>query len=137
MTGIKHSHAEPKLVIGKQFTKFSLLGLIGTAAHYAVLIATVEVAGMSAVVSSTLGFCVGAVVNYELARRYVFGEDRRTLDSAWKFGAVALAGLFLNGALMHLMNVRLGIHYLLAQIAATGAVLLWNFSANKWWSFKS
>jgi putative flippase GtrA len=36
---------------------------------------------------------------------------------------------------MWALNVGAGMPYLFAQVIATGIVLLWNFTANKLWTF--
>ena len=35
-----------------------------------------------------------------------------------------------------LLNGRWGAPYLLAQVATTGIVMLWSFTANRWWTFR-
>ena len=52
-----------------------------------------------------------------------------------RFLLVAAVGFVLNAALMAWMTASLGIHYLVAQVLATLLVLLWNFAANRHWTF--
>jgi putative flippase GtrA len=80
------------------------------------------------------GFCVGALVNYLIARRYVFASDRPHGSAVPRFALVAAAGAALNTAMVALVY-RAGAHYLVAQVAATGVVLLFNFVANRHWTF--
>jgi len=43
----------------------------------------------------------------------------------------------LNSLTMLITAQYLGVHYLLAQVFATGLVLLWNFTGNRMWTFKA
>jgi putative flippase GtrA len=38
---------------------------------------------------------------------------------------------------MWLLNESWGMQYLLAQFVTTAIVLVWNFSANRWWTFRA
>jgi putative flippase GtrA len=49
--------------------------------------------------------------------------------------AVAASGLVLNGIILTAL-IAAGLHFLVAQIAATTAVLFWNFCINRMWTFR-
>ena len=119
----------------RQFVGFAGVGVIGTAGHYATLIGLVQLAGLIPLLASTAGFVVGAIINYFLNYRFIFRSRKRHIEALSKFLVVATAGLGLNT-----MAVWFGIdvirwNYLVAQLAATAIVLVWNFSANKVWTF--
>ncbi len=118
-----------------QFSRFGAVGAVGTAAHYALFIALVEGAAADPVIASTAGALLGALVNYSLNRRYTFRSTRRHREALPRFLAVAAVGLAFNAGLMLLLVTGFGMHYLAAQILATLGVLLWNFSANRLWTF--
>lgn len=120
----------------RQFITFSGVGVIAAVVHYGVLIALVEIGGMTPVVATLLGFLAAASVSYLLNRRFTFRSARPHRAAAPRFLAVASGGFVLNGAVMWLLNEHWGLHYLLAQAAATLLVLFWNFSANRWWTFR-
>jgi putative flippase GtrA len=117
-----------------QFLKFAAGGAVGTACHYALLMAWVEAAGGPVVPGTLAGFCAGALVNYLIARRYVFVTTRPHGAAAPRFALVAAVGAALNTAVVALLYGA-GAHYLLAQLAATGIVLAFNFLANRHWTF--
>ena len=119
-----------------QFARFAGVGIAGTSAHYATLIALVKGAGISPVPSSALGFVVGAFVNYLLNRRITFQSRKPHLEAAFKFHLVALTGLALNTSIMALATHSFNVPYFLAQAVAIGMILMWNFFANRWWTFK-
>jgi putative flippase GtrA len=119
-----------------QFLLFASVGVIGTAAHYSVLIALVQWERADVVISSTLGFVVGACINYALNYLFTFNSSKRHLDALPKFLTVALLGMMANAAIMDGLVHQAGMHYLLAQIAATVLVLVWNFAGSKIWVFR-
>ncbi len=114
---------------------FAGVGAIGTAAQYLVLVLLVEGPAVNPVLASTLGFGLGAIVNYLLNYHYTFRSDKSHLEAASKFFSVALVGALTNTLLMYLGTEWLGLNYLLAQILATGAVLVQNFLLNRYWTF--
>ena len=125
----------PLAVRTPQFIRYAGVGAIGTAVHYGILIALVQSAGANAVVASTAGFVVGAFVNYALNRQFTFPSERAHRVALPRFFAVAGAGLLLNALVMAAMLAVLPLHYLLAQIVATGVVLVTGFVANRRWTF--
>ena len=121
--------------LASQFTKFAGVGVIGTAAHYAALIALVQLVGANAVLASSTGAIIGATVNYILNYHYTFRSSKRHHEALTKFFAVAIIGFILNGILMAILTTSFEIYYLFAQIITTGIVLVWNFTGNHIWTF--
>lgn len=119
----------------QQFLMFAVVGAIGTAGHYLVLIALVQTRMASVTVATTCGFAVGALINYGLNYRFVFGSGKRHAEALPKFLLVALSGALLNYALMWWLSRETSWHYLVAQVLTTGFVLVWNFLLNRAWTF--
>ena len=119
-----------------QFLRFATVGGIATAIHYLILIALVHGANMNAVWASSTGFVVSAVFNYLLNYRFTFQSSVEHRGAIIKFFIVASVGLALNSIVMQISTEYAGMHYLIAQLLATGLVLLWNFSGNRLWTFK-
>ncbi|MCB1943480.1 MAG: GtrA family protein [Candidatus Accumulibacter sp.] len=128
--------AVPSDPLLKQFIAFAVVGLFGTAAHFLVLHVLVSRFGVSPVAGSSAGFVAGALVNYGLNYRLTFRSQKRHRDALPRFLAVAGGGWLLNGLLLAVVLSWANIHYLLAQVVVTGAVLLWNFLANRYWTFR-
>ena len=120
----------------RKLVTFGLVGVLGTAGHYLTLIVLVEAVDLDPVVATTLGFAVGAVVNYALNHRYTFQSAKAHLDAGPKFILIAIATGLLNGLLVHIGVKLLGLNYLLVQIVATLAVFLANFTLNSIWTFR-
>ncbi len=123
------------LPLAKQFSLFTLVGAVGSVAHYLLLIVLVELADSDAVITSMAGALLGAIINYLLNHRYTFRSDRRHREALPRFLAVAAVGFALNALLMWLGVDVAGLHYLLAQVLATVLVLVWNWLGNRLWTF--
>jgi putative flippase GtrA len=125
------------VTLHRRFIVFATVGGFASVAHYGVLIALVESQAMGPVAATLCGFVAGGVVSYVLNRRHTFRSDRPHRAAVPRFAVIAGVGFALTGALMALLNGRLGIPYLAAQLVTTGIVLLWTFSANRWWTFRT
>ena len=121
--------------IGRQFIRFAGAGACGTAVQYLVYVALVQGRVLGAVPAAAAGFASGAVVNYTLIASFVFPRARSHRDAFWRFMTIAGVGLVLNSMVVAIATLSLGVHYVLAQGAATGLVLLWTFTGNRWWTF--
>jgi putative flippase GtrA len=121
--------------LSRQFAAFFGVGMVAAVAHYGLLIALVEIGGLSPVPATLAGYVAGGVVSYGLNRRLTYASDRPHAEATWRFAAVAFVGFVLTGLFMHLFTDRLGAPYLPAQLVTTGIVLFWSFVANKVWTF--
>ncbi len=118
-----------------QFISYASAGAIGTFVQYVMLFIFVEALSMYPVAASILGSLAGAIVNYLLSHHWVFRSKRKYSETLSKFVAIGGLGLVLNAAIMYVLVTIAGVHYFLAQVAATGTVLFWNFLGNRFWTF--
>ena len=121
----------------RQLTSFATVGALGAGIQYLVLIGLTETAIASPMTASAIGFILGATVNYTLNKRITFRSDRRHREAAPRFLAVASLGLFLNTLFMYLLMAHFHIVYPIAQILATGIVVVSNYLANRHWTFRA
>ncbi len=121
--------------LARQFLRFLLVGGAATALHYAVMIALVEAVGVAAPAAAAAGFLAGAVVSYLANRAFTFQSEADLGAGLFRYAMVMGVGLLLNVALVWGLT-GLGASYLLAQIAATGLVLFWNFFAARAFVFE-
>lgn len=117
-----------------RFVRFTAVGGVATAIQYALLVLLVRGWAMAPTPASSIGFVLSAGVNYLLNYRFTFHSNRPHGPAAAKFALLAGTGLLINAAIMHLLTGA-GVHYLIAQVCATGAVLFWNFVGNSLWTF--
>jgi len=118
-----------------QFLLFAGVGAIGTLGHYTILILLAQIWAVDPVFASSIGFIAGALINYILNYHFTFQSDRRHAEALTKFLIVATIGAGFNGTIMYIGVENTNINYLVIQIFATCAVLLWNFVVNKLWTF--
>lgn len=128
------SETAPRPVSWDRFVRFAAVGAAATGIQYVLLVLLVRFAGMGAPLASSLGFLASAAANYLLNYRYTFRSRHPHGPAVLKFAALASVGLLLNAGLMRLLTES-GWNYLIAQVAATAVVLMWNFLGNSLWTF--
>ena len=121
--------------IARQFLSFTAVGAVGTGVHYTTLIVGVQLA-LDPVTASALGWSLGAVANYTLNYHLTFRSRLAHRHIVPRFALIAAIGLLLNTLLMTVEVDWLGVHYLVAQLVTTGALLCWNFVMSRIWAFK-
>ena len=130
-THIRNNTYDALVSWGKTLALYGGAGAVGTAAHFMVLFATLHLLGP--VAASTLGAIVGCVINFFLARRYVFASTASCTYSFPRFVSVATFGVASNAVIINALVDVLPI--VLNQAVASGAVLLLGFVFNKRWTF--
>jgi putative flippase GtrA len=125
------STAEPV----RQILAFGGAGIAAAVFHYATLIGLVEGGVLTPVPATLCGYLAGGGVSYALNRRHTYRSDRPHREAVWRFVTVAAIGFAITFAVMHVLVDRWSLPYLPAQLLTTGIVLVWSFSAHKWWTF--
>ena len=118
-----------------QFQKFVIVGVLATATQYAVLVLMVRILGADPVIGSSCGYVISALLNYYLNYRLTFRSAQSHARALPRFALIAAIGLLINSSIVWLLSERASLPYLVAQIIATAIVLIWNFGANKKWTF--
>jgi len=125
-----------RAVVAK-FLRFALVGGISTGVHYIVLVMSVELFALPVLVATTAGFGAGAVVNYVLNRKFTFASRTAHESAVPKFLAIAVIGAVVNVEIVSLLLAHSSLHYIVVQLFATATVLIWTFTANSLWTFRS
>lgn len=123
--------------LARQFVRY--VGVGGTAAlvewssfyvcHYLI--------GIHYLVAVVLAFILATAANYLLSIVFVFTRGRHTPHvEAFLVYLVSGIGLLLNMLLMYLFHGVFLINAMMAKVAATGIVLIWNFTSRKVFIFK-
>jgi len=121
----------------RQISAFLIVGTIAAIFHYGLLIGLKEGQGWDFIPATLAGFLGGALVSYLLNRRHTFTDSTRSHSQAsWRFFVVASIGFGLTFIFGYLFVNRLGAPYLPAQMVTTCIVLVWNYLANRLWTFK-
>jgi len=119
----------------RQVLAFGGAGIAAAIVHYGVLIGLVQSGTLDPVPATLCGYLGGGIVSYALNRRHTYRSDRPHRQAIWRFAGVAGVGFLITWGVMHLLVDRWSLPYLPAQLLTTGIVLLWSFSAHKWWTF--
>ncbi|CDN31512.1 Conserved membrane protein YngA [Mucinivorans hirudinis] len=136
-----------KLSITK-FVRFGLVGTTGFLVDFSMTWLWLSLIGINEYAANTIGFTVAATTNYILNRRFTWRSKNPNIRREYlRFLAVSLAGLGINSLVIYLFQLLLsdfainfaGVQlqgFWLAKIIATGVVLLWNFFANNFFTFR-
>lgn len=119
----------------RRFIRYTAVGAFATALHYLVLVLCVERGGWPAFAASGFGAVLGAQVAYAGNRWFTFAHRGEVLGSWPRFQATALIGALMGMAIVAL-GERVGVHYVLSQVAATLLSLLLTFAINRLWTFR-
>ncbi|KAB7738387.1 GtrA family protein [Parvibaculum sedimenti] len=116
--------------------RYAAAGTLGTATQYTILLCLVRTGTAEPLIASSGGAIAGAIVNYLLNYRFTFGSHKSHIQVAPKFFLTACFGFVINWAVMTVLILYIGIHYLVAQILSTGIVLMLTYAVNAGWSFR-
>lgn len=115
------------------FLRYLLTGGVSTAVHYITLVGLVS-CGSNALLGSVAGSIAGMATNYALTSRWVFSHHGRRKSPLPRFVAVSLLAFLLNALFMS-AGLSVGLHYLVAQILSTSALVVINYTLHARWTF--
>jgi putative flippase GtrA len=124
----------------KQFIKFGLVGVTNTAIDFAVywfLTRQFIFWSQHKVLASIVAVSIAIMNSYMWNSRWTFRaitRSRSTLTTAARFIVVTSLGFVLQTSLFWLL-LQVELPDLLAKLCTIGAVLVWNFTANRYWTF--
>ena len=122
-----------------EFLRFGFVGLCNTVLDftvYYVLTRNFLFWGDHVVAAAAVSFCVAVASSFFLNNFWTFRRDAQSLHHrSVKFFIVALAGLAWNSAILYGL-ISAGLHDILAKLAATAVVMMWNFILQKTWTFR-
>lgn len=119
---------------GRQFARFSVVGLASTAVDVGVLWVLMG-AGWLLPAANVASYVAGGAVNFALNRRVTFPDAHGAFAARLgRFALVSVVGLALNTGVTALLAPLLGVT--LAKLLATAASLVWNFLAQRAWTFR-
>lgn len=121
------------------------MGVIGTFVDVGSLAVMVNVSGIDPRTSSmmysfvTVAFLLAVVNNFIFNKLWTFGlrERKNTKRQFVKFLLTSLVGLLLTNGFMFVFVQVFFIWYVFAKLMTSAIVLIWNFLANKYWTFRS
>ncbi len=100
---------------------------------YGLLLFLTEALGLHYLISATISFIAGLIVNYFLSTSWIFRKSR--LENKWVeflfYSIIGAIGLGLNNLLLYLLTDKVHIHYMISKLLATAFVMLWNFVSRR------
>jgi putative flippase GtrA len=120
-----------------QFGTYLVVGVCAAIGHYGTLIVLTEVFDVDPVRASIVGFVVAGTISYVLNYRFTFRSTKRHVEALPIFGFVVAIAFMINWFSMIFFNRILNFHYLPSQLITTGIMLIWQFTANKLWTFRA
>ena len=121
-----------------QFVRYFFVGGFAFVVDFGLLYILTEYAGLHYLLSATLSFIAGLLVNYIISCLWVFNGSKfkNRLVAFLFFAAIGVVGLALNDTLIWLFTDCIGTHYMFSKIVAAAMVYLWNFFARKYLVFR-
>lgn len=121
-----------------QFVRYFFVGGFAFIVDFGLLYILTEYAGLHYLLSATLSFIAGLLVNYIISCLWVFNGSKfkNRLVEFLFFAAIGVVGLALNDTLIWLFTDCIGTHYMFSKIVAAAMVYLWNFFARKYLVFR-
>ncbi|MDR3280116.1 MAG: GtrA family protein [Synergistaceae bacterium] len=119
-----------------QFFRTAAAGVLSFFLEAGLLYVIVE-SGVHYLLATPLAFIVAFMFNFHLVRKFVFPKSKKSIASelagyAW----IALVGLGLTELCMYFFTDRLKIYYLVSKFLATAVVMIWSFTARKYWLYR-
>jgi putative flippase GtrA len=136
----------------KRFGKFAIVGILGAVIDFGVFNLLSTILKVDAVPASVVSFSLAVVNNFVLNRIWTFPDTRSTPVSRQlvQFAIVSVIGLLIRTPLFSWLEKQLVplaartvpnlftptfVGHNLALAIAIGVVMLWNFIANRYWTF--
>lgn len=121
-----------------QFVRYFFVGGFAFIVDFGLLYILTEYAGLHYLLSATLSFIAGLLVNYIISCIWVFNNSKfkNRFVEFLIFAAIGIVGLGLNDTLIWLFTDCIGTHYMFSKIVAAAIVYLWNFFARKYIVFR-
>ena len=119
------------------FGRYIISGWIAATVHFALLFFLVEWQSLNPTLASALGFTAAIFVNYSLQYYWTFSVSGPHRTFFLRYLSVTMLTLGINTLLFWTLNAVMEIHYTIAQVVATGVVVIVNFAINQRYTFSS
>ena len=121
-----------------QLFRYAIVGGVSFVVDYGLLYLLTERVGLHYILSATISFITGLIVNYLISIHWVFRTHKlqnRTTEFLL-YAIIGIVGLFFNNLLLYVFTDCVQLHYLISKLVAAAIVLIWNFVGRKWILFR-
>lgn len=133
--------------LAKKFIKFGIVGASGAIIDFGITALCKGILGVPELLANAIGFTLAATSNYFLNRVWTWRSTSKSVGVEYaKFFFVSLIGLGLNSLIVFLLkdtsivpsfvDTTLDWNFWVAKIIATAVVMVWNFLANNFFTFR-
>lgn len=121
-----------------QLFRYIFVGGLSFLVDYSVLYILTDLCGWYYLLSATISFIAGLLVNYFISIRWVFLDSKlqNKMAEFSLYGIIGVVGLVLTNLLMYFFTDLLHIHYMVSKLITAAIVLIWNFVGRKYILFK-
>lgn len=123
-----------------QFVRFGVVGAINTVLDFGVYVALTRSFvfwSEHIVLAAVASFIVAVTSSFLLNNYWTFRMDASGLHrKGVKFIVVAVGGLIWSAVILYSLTTA-GMYDIFAKVIATGIVMIWNFTLQKFWTFKA
>ena len=119
--------------------RYLIVGGIAFLADYSLLYILTEGLHLHYLLSATVSFVAGLIVNYLISTLWIFRHSKlnnRMAEFA-VYAIIGVVGLLFNNLLMYLFTDCLNIHYMLSKLITAALVMCWNFLGRKYILFNT
>jgi putative flippase GtrA len=86
--------------------------------------------------AAAISFVVALLLNFSLNRTFIFPKTNKSFrEELASYTGIALVGLVLTEFCLYTFTELLNVYYIYSKFIAAVIVLLWNFSARKYWLY--
>ncbi len=117
----------------QQMIRYAFVGGAATVADWGCLFILHDMLKIQILLATAIACFAGILVNYFLSKRFVFKQEIG-IKKRYEFMMHAIIGLIALGfniLLMYVLNILLGIYYMISKVIVTAVVFVWNFAARK------
>ena len=119
-----------------QFIKFALVGSSGLIVDFGITFLLKEKLSFNRYFANSMGFSIAVISNYFLNKYWTFRDlNPEIFAQGGKFILIAIMGLIINNQVIYIFNHKKDWNFYIAKVLAVGIVVLWNFSANYFYTF--
>ena len=117
----------------KEFIEYSIVGGTCTLIDIATLYLLTTVGGVHYLISSSLSFSFGVILNWVICSHFIFSFHRvsRRREEFLCYVLISLVGLLLNVVLMWFFTETCRTWYMLSKLLSAAITLFYNFLARK------
>lgn len=115
---------------------YGLIGSISSSIDFGIYTLLVKVAGMNYLAANCISVVTGIIISFLLNRAYNFKVKDRTIHRFVIFLTVGLCGLAMSSGILYVCIQWLHINELISKLLSIAIVVILQFLANKYVTFK-